>query len=687
MLLSQSASSRSFRLTMMLAGITLGVGLFVVLRYAQIPFYLYYPRSTDTILLSGFLDTCLFALTTLSVPASLVILVLQAKHREQSVSFGGFALALAVVVWLPSFAFVWNQPFLSALGLYASTITMAAVNLLVCGRLHDLDQRRAVSDMLIPMVTIFALVEFATLYHWIFSSIYPRTQIGLQAAELEANLTYSPFLLAPFFLIALLFSWLWVPPALRLPKASNWQEITPKSVKMPDRRTLAASIDLIAILAIVVTYYPYFAGQHWLVGVDSRINYYDPLTSLGGLSLSQGMLTLSSTFHGVYVGLLFLLERTTSLDPFLIVKFAPLILAFLTAIIIYWIFLDFTKSQRLALLSAACSILWIPTTLGVYTGVQSNWTALVLWLLFLALMLRSTKSRSRLAGIVALQAIASAGILAIHPWTWGVFVATLAIFAVIVRLTKPKAAGASLRSLLSALALAVPAGGAGILFVLNIRKEALNAMQTYLWALSRPNQMLFVGGAIYLGFVQWASFLSPLILAICLLGTLRLAQRNDKLSKYLLAWLIACSVGSILAARLDYDATRPELSEPQLWRMLFISPLPILLAFGIEKAWELLTRLKPVTPTRFRADCAFASIFPTALCGALLVISGLPIVKLLVVLAALACGLLLAFKQGPHAAKTLLIMTLLLVVINAAFRSLYPLLLDPHNLTGSWPSW
>jgi len=48
-------------------------------------------------------------------------------------------------------------------------------------------------------------------------------------------------------------------------------------------------------------------------------------------------------------------------------------------------------------------------------------------------------------------------------------------------------------------------------------------------------------------------------------------------------------------------------------------------------------------------------------------------VKLVAVLAALTACLVLAFKQGPQAAKTLVIMTLLLIVTNAAFRSLYPL--------------
>jgi hypothetical protein len=447
---------------------------------------------------------------------------------------------------------------------------------------------------------------------------------------------------------------------------------------------MAASIDLIAILAIAVAFYPYLAGQQWIVGVDSLIRYYNPLTDLSGLSLSNGLRVLSSTFHGVYVGLLFLLERATGLSPFLIVRYTPLVLAFLTALVIFWMLLNSTGSHRLAVLSSACSILWIPTTLGIFAGLQSNWAALVLWMLFLALTLWSMKPRSKRATVFVLQAVASAGILAIHPWTWGVFISTLVIFAVIVHLQKADPAHASLKSILAALAFAVPAGIAGMILAPNIREEALSAVQNYVWLLSKPNQVSLVGDAIYLGYAQWASFLSPVLLAICLLGAASIAQHKGYLSKHVLAWIVACSIGSILAAPIGYSPTSPELSEPELWRVLYISPLPILLGFGIEKAWQLVGRLQTATPNRVHA------LFPpilTALCSAPLVISTSPIVKLVAVLAALTGCLVLAFKQGPQAAKTLVVMTLLLIVANAAFRSLYPLLLDPHNLLGTFSGW
>jgi len=152
--------------------------------------------------------------------------------------------------------------------------------------------------------------------------------------------------------------------------------------------------------------------------------------------------------------------------------------------------------------------------------------------------------------------------------------------------------------------------------------------------------------------------------------------------------MVVWSIGSILVAPVGYDPTRPAQSEPQIWRMLFVSPLPILLAFGVKKALELTGRLETVTlTTRLRIQNSLASTLPIAICAAFLVAFPSPVVKLVVVLGALTTCLLLALKQGPRATKTLIAVTLLLIVTNAAFRSLYPLLLDPHNLVGAWSGW
>ena len=45
-----------FRAVFALNGFSVAGGVLVVLRYARIPFFLYYPRVVDTVLFSDFLD-------------------------------------------------------------------------------------------------------------------------------------------------------------------------------------------------------------------------------------------------------------------------------------------------------------------------------------------------------------------------------------------------------------------------------------------------------------------------------------------------------------------------------------------------------------------------------------------------------------------------------------------------------
>ena len=131
----------------------------------------------------------------------------------------------------------------------------------------------------------------------------------------------------------------------------------------------------------------------------------------------------------------------------------PLLLTFLTSFIIFWLIIESTKNHPLAVLSAERCVFWIPTTAGIFCGFQSNWTALVLWLLFLALMLRSTKLSHGQAVYLVWQALIPTGILLIHPWTWGVFVVTLVIFEVVLFLERSPSLDVSAMSLFSSLAL------------------------------------------------------------------------------------------------------------------------------------------------------------------------------------------------------------------------------------------
>lgn len=216
MLLSPSATTRLFRAITALAGLAVVMGVLVVLRYARIPFFMYYPRFTDTVLFSESLDTYLFMAASLCVPASLVAFTFQPKAREQSRGLVRLVLVPLFLIWLLSLAFISQYPLPSAVTLLALTVGVLVFNVLTCDRVYGLERRQVLSEVVMTTMTPLALIEFAPVYYWIFSSMSPGTEIGRGAAELELNLTYSLFPLAPFIFIALLLSWLWVPVASRV---------------------------------------------------------------------------------------------------------------------------------------------------------------------------------------------------------------------------------------------------------------------------------------------------------------------------------------------------------------------------------------------------------------------------------------------------------------------------------------
>jgi hypothetical protein len=87
---------------------------------------------------------------------------------------------------------------------------------------------------------------------------------------LEANLTFFLYPVAIPMMLLLLFSCLRIRlvPRLFRPKAHLVVRYHP-SPQNADFRFVVAALDLYAFVAIIVFFYPYLAGQTWIVGKDT----------------------------------------------------------------------------------------------------------------------------------------------------------------------------------------------------------------------------------------------------------------------------------------------------------------------------------------------------------------------------------------------------------------------------------
>jgi hypothetical protein len=645
-------------------GIGLGMGLLVVLNQLQIPYYLFYPRTTQAVLISSSYDFYLFLVSSISVPLTFT------QHRTRL----PIPAAIGTVgVWAVSAVLALvNEPFSGTI-VYATVVASATLRVFYSGA-----RRRALREILPSAVALLLLVEWASICYWVSAAISPRGHFGIVSQQLEADVTFFLYPVAIPMLLLLLFSWLWIPLVgyLSRPKTHYKIRYTPSAQK-PDVRIIVAALDLFAIISLIVFFYPYLAGQTWVVGQDTFWRYIDPLNGLVGLAPSDAFNT--SATHGVYVVLLYLLQSSTGVSVAMIVKYAPLALAFATASAALFATLRGGWNFRPAILASLCTLLWLPTTVGIYVAIQANWLALCLWFVFLAVYFRAYDGSRKSPYIVL--ALLSLVILLVHPWTWGVFGTTLLFTAVLSR--KTVWSQHALRTLAAAMALAIPFGTAAYSLSPSLNYDLTNTIRLYVSGPINPASLLTFGQALANTFYNLGPALSPALLLLCLVGGYAVAKRRDITANYLIAWSAAWCIGSILAAPSGLNPTNPGLSETGLWRMLYISPLPFLLALGIEKF--LRTSKRPSTASSRKGVLpgfvSIVSTLPFVAISVVLFFVGDVNLRLMLVVVALVAALVLVLRLEDYPSLDILIVSVLvLILFNAAFRTLYPLVLDPHNI-------
>jgi hypothetical protein len=645
-------------------GISLGMGLLVLLNHLQIPYYLYYPRTTQTMLISNSYDYIVFLVSTVSVPCTFAI---SWKRFSTPVSIGFIA------IWVVSIALaILNEPAAVPI-LYAAVICAAALNVLRSGA-----RRLTLTEIFPSVFSIFALVEWPSLFYWVSAALNPQSRVGILSQQLEANLTFFLYPLEIPIMLLLLFAWLWVPLIPRLTRFRSHLLVRYQpSPRKPGLRTIVAALDLFAIVSIIVFFYPYLAGQTWVVGQDSFWRYIDPLNVLVGLPPSQAFNTSAS--HGVYVVFLYLIQSATGISSVSIVKYAPLLLSFFVATASFFAAQRGGWNFQLATLTSISTLLWLPTTLGMYVAIQANWVALLFWMVFLAIYFAN--SEANIATYIILAALSTI-ILLVHPWTWGVFITTLILTAILSRQSTWSRHCA--RSIVAALILALPVGIAAYSLSASLRSDFANTIQLYISGPVNPISLLTFGDALTNMFANLGPILSPAILLLSLVGAYALSRRRGITANYLVAWIAAWCVGSILAGPSGLNPTNPGLSETGLWRMLYISPLPLLLALGMEKCLSI-SKLPTTIPESSKSVLSrvvpLLSIVPFVAAGAGLFVFWDQNVRLILVVAALIISLLLVVALPKYRTlDALIVSVLVLLLFNAAFRTLFPLVLDPHTI-------
>jgi len=675
------------------------LGSISVLNALELGFFYYYPRRIQLAIMDPVADLVVWAVSTACV---CILAIWPWKPRGRSALQAG--LAAIVVALIAALLLSQEGSLLRKMALYA-LFTVATANFVFIARRSERILGIPVATYL-SRVFVYALVtlvsiEISSGVHYIVRAFDRVTSIGKLDAQLELQFSYVAYGLVPLLYAGFLFSWGWVPLVRRLAynvkifrsvsEASSPSLVSPRgkasghvwSSFLLDCRTF-----VVCAVALFIGYYPYFQNPPWLVGTDAYWRYYDPLLRMNAQGAAGGFAQALKERHPLPLGLLYAEQLALHITPFEVVRYAPILLVLALAFATCW-FLGRKKEMEFVFLVFMFSALSVVTTVGIYSSIIANWMALVVWMLFFAYVAVRGEEKIGVLDAIALLSMSTL-ILLIHPWTWGLFAASVLVFVLATAIRERRkglrAAGAVLVMvivvdvLLAVLSLTFLAGSEGW--------RVAEALDLYAIPLRNPASLLFFWDTLTRLTQVWAVFFSPLSLAVSILGVFYLygGKATPCRRRLVLAWIFVSAIGSILVAPVGYDPSEPTRSESQIWRLLFLTPFQLTVPFGVALIKEFLesSHVSKESGQSKHASELFRGLSLGILFGVGSLLALAPAqwrfsLVLFLIPAVAVLGLAVYYGHERQFLSDILVLFVLLVAFNYSARSLAQLLIDPHN--------
>mgnify|MGYP007042367954 CR=1 FL=1 len=652
-----------------------------------ITIYYYRPSLLEATFLSRQLDLYGLWLSTL-----VVLLVLTGL----TVTYG----RTGIVEWVPICALATGIVLLPLGCMSLATVLILAGQILAlntkaihqAGSRCSFSRKRVQALMVAYLLSLVLLIEVPALIYWIAAAFWPGNVLGRQAAVLETNLTYAASSMSPCLYVALLFSWLWAPAVMLLRKMIAGGN--PRSAVNPDTpRTASLGVDakklwstlppilILSSLSVFVGYYAYWHGPEWLVGSDVYWRYKGPLDRMAGMSDLAGFGQALREHQSGFLVLLFGLMKMMGFSSYVLLRYTPMVLTVMTALAAYGLASTLEMGKGGSLLSGLTSMMWVPTTIGIFTSILANWFALVLWTIFLTTLMKKD-SKIHLVRATILGSLLSMAVFFIHPWSWGPFAAVTSLY-LLTRLLGRRFPRLELTLCTTFGLVGLVAGCASLLMLQTSQGlRVTDALGYYVRVLIHPEIALSFADAIRHHVITWSPFLSPALMVMAIVGVLATVQHGGVLSRLMLSWLCATSVASILAIPIG------EYGE-NLWRILFIAPTSPLTAIGASHICRILKQ---------NLDEDMSMRLPsTKWCwaaGIVIYVQGMSILPVIIfavlpelgqflglVLNLLLVSLLFHSRYKGTGSFHVLAVTIAMLTATSGLRSLAPLLVDPHIIS------
>jgi len=652
----------------------------VLLDRLQVSVHYYHATIIQAAFMSQQKD--LYVLWFSTLLAFLALAILMIIHRQLdlrewvpiSTLAAGLALLICGLIHLAAIVILTSH----ALTLTAKTIYKAGFH-------SSLSKKRILTLIVVHLLSLVLLIEWPALIYWIVTGFSPSNEIGRRAAVLELKLSYAASSISPWLYAAFLFSWLWAP-ALRFLKskiAGKHRSVESSILRIGAGKTWTALLAILLLfgLSVLVGYYPYWHGPTWLVGTDVYWRYKDPLDGLAGMSGLAGFEQALKEHQSGFLILLLGSMKMTGFSSQTILRYTPMVLTALTAIATFALASAFGLGRYESLMAGIASIMWIPTTIGIFTSILANWLALAIWVVSLWVLVKDPKID--MVGVAIIGSLFSLSILFIHPWSWGPFAAVINLYL----LSRLHGRKFSRRQLLFCTVFDLLGLMVVSMSLLTLQTSqglrVASALSLYSVSLADPKTILAFPNAIEYFATMWSPFLTPISMVVAIVGILAAVHSHGRLSHFLLSWLCVTSIASVLATSLGFS------DGGYLWRVFFVAPIAVPTGLGASCICKTLERKlgeDDHVSLTLKQWYGVAGVTVSTLSSSLMYVTISDAFPEFGQLLALLLNLLLVtmlfhLARGRLGTSDILRIVIAVLVAGSGVRSLEPLLRDPHNIS------
>jgi len=662
-------------------------GVLVFLNNLGITFHYYRVSMLETAFLSRQLDPYGLLLSTLVVFFAMAFLTMAFGPGEPIEYLPILLLGVGMVLLASGLVAI-----AAIMILVGQVLVLTTKTIYQAGSRSFLSKKRIHALLVVYLLSLALLIEFPALIYWTTAAFRPDNTLGREAALLETNLMYAASSLSPWLYGALLFGWLWAPATLFLRKKivsknsgslakSDTSTTTSLRTDAWKLRSEVLPVLFLLGLSIFVGYYPYWHEPEWLVGTDVYWIYKDPLDRMAAISGLAGFEQALKEHQSIFLILLLGLMRITGFSSYRVLRYTPMVLTVVTCIATFWLVNNLRLGRHVSLLSSVASIMWVPTTIGIFTSLLANWFAVVFWIIFLAFLMKKD-SKIHIVVAAILGSLFSLAILFIHPWSWGPFAAITSLY-LLAQLIRRRFSNRTLTLCVTFDLVGSVVGYISLLMLkTSPRAFIIDALSYYIAPLQDPGSILAFPDAINYFATLWSPFLNPVLIVVAIAGTLAIVNRGDGLSRLMWSWLCVTSIASILATSIGY------WGGGFLWRVFFVAPVAILTGVGASQICRTVEqKLGGGNHVRLGLNQwhwtmgVVVSAVGTSVASVMMSV-GFPELGLFLnlVLNLLLVTLLFHSAHGDVPASHILGVTLAVLMANSGLRAVMPLLVDPHNI-------